>query len=621
MKRRLVLASSLLSVASAGFARAEDSPGAAADLTEPAPDLGPAPTNAKFEYSPYETETIAMVLKKRGMELEPSPEGKTIEAVVSERLDVFERRDFLPNFLRFVNALHATSKSYVIEREVLTTRGEAYRQVAIDESARNLRALPQLSLVLVVAVKGTKKGSVRVLVITKDVWSLRWQWDIAATDGGLERLIFQPAETNLAGIHHEAGLNFFYQPLSTALGTYYLVPRILSSRVAVGGSVNGIVNNPSGDLEGSFGSLSIGQPLWSTKTEWAWSVSGQWRNEVTRRYSHAALATFDSKLTSGDDKIPDEYRSDLAQARAAGTHSWGWKRKNDLIASFEASHSRYQTDDLSRFDPVAAKDYVTRRVPVSDDRVYPALEWRSYTTDYLSVLDLATLGLQEDYQLGHYFDIKAYPVSKDWGSSQNFLGVFAEAGYTLPLKDGLVSVDVKTTTEAQYNKVFEGIVQGSAFIATPRTPIGRLVWSGYFIDRYANYLNQTSVVGGNNRLRGYPTSYFFGKDAIASNLEYRSRPIEILKVQLGGVLFYDVGDAFSGWENLRPSHAVGVGFRALLPQFDRIVFRADLGVPISATPLPAGVMPVSFFVTFQQALLPQAFGSPSQTIGTLTGGR
>ena len=594
---------------------------------------GAQPESKAFEYSPYERETIRMVTEKLGAAVDPSPEGKTIESFDTERLDVFEKRDFLPNFLLFVNALHATTRPRIILREMLQHVGDRYSQLAIDETARNLRGLVPLSLVIVVPLRGSAPDRVRVLVITKDVWSLRLQWDIQLTNGGLQRLVLQPAETNLAGLHQTVGVNFLYQPLSTALGSYYYVPRLFGTRIALTASANAIFNNVTGSPEGSFGAIAAAQPLWSTRTEWAWGANAQWRNEVTRVYSNAQLATFGTEARSpifGGDatgvrtvarseqrNIPYEYQSHIAQAAVSVARSFGWAYKNDFTLSAEATHRQFRTDDLSGYDPAEAAQFVQTRVPVSDDRAYPALEWRSYTTNFLRVLDLETLGLQEDVRLGHWVDVKLYPVLKALGSSRDFFGLYAEAGYTVPMRDGVARLDVATTTETTFANVIQGVVDANAYVASPRTPIGRFVFSGRLLNRYANYLDIVSYLGADTRLRGYPSSYFAGKDMVAANLEYRSRALEILKVQVGGVLFYDAGEAFDGWSNFQPVHDVGFGLRALLPTFDRVVFRADVGFPISASPLPPGVGPVTFFVTFAQAFsLPQT-GLKSSNAGAL----
>ena len=65
-----------------------------------------------------------------------------------------------------------------------------------------------------------------------------------------------------------------------------------------------------------------------------------------------------------------------------------------------------------------------------------------------------------------------------------------------------------------------------------------------------------------------------------SNFEFRSRPIEILSVEIGAALFYDVGDAFSDWDDLTLHHGVGGGLRFVFPQVQREVFRVDVGFPV-----------------------------------------
>ncbi|CAN5503190.1 hypothetical protein BH09MYX1_BH09MYX1_32540 [soil metagenome] len=569
------------------------------------------PATQTFGYSKYERDSIADAEKQLGVTLDLAPEGKAIEDIQAVRLEVFEKRDPLP---RFLNVFHTTTKDRVITREVLQKAGEPYRQTLIDETARNLRGLSQLSLVLVIPVQGSAPDRVRVLVITKDVWSLRLQWDFVVTNNGIERLVLQPAETNLFGIHHTAGLNYQYLPFATSFGWYYIIPRIWTSRIGGSATVNLIVNNRSGDPEGSYGSVSLGQPQWSTQTNWAWNVTGQWRNEVTRRYSRARLGVFDSESTPYQDGIPFAYRSDLALVDASVTRSFGWAYKNDFVLSASGSVKQYETPNLTAFDPTAVQDFLQTRVPVSDNRVGPSLEWRSYTTSFTRVIELETLGLQEDWRLGHWLDVRLYPVFGALGSSRTFLGTFAEAGYTVPLGDGIARVDLSTTNEVNNDGIIQGSFDGELQLVTPRFGIGRLVYSARILDRYENYLNSTSYLGGNTRLRGYPSNYFVGKNVVSSNLEYRTRGFQLLGTQIGGVLFYDVGDAFDDFSKLQPKQAVGVGLRMVFPYFDRVVFRADLGFPISASPLPTGVGPVQFIVTFNQAFQVPSFGSPSRSI-------
>src|SRR4051812_20271212 len=134
----------------------------------------PAQKQKKSGYSRYEQESLDAALAKLNGVIDPNPEGKILEAYEIVTLKVFEPRDFIPRiFLGFVNFWHVTTRKEVIEREVLLPPGARYEKELVDETARNLRALPQLSLVLCVPIQGSAPGKVKLLVITKDVWSLR----------------------------------------------------------------------------------------------------------------------------------------------------------------------------------------------------------------------------------------------------------------------------------------------------------------------------------------------------------------------------------------------------------------------------------------------------------------
>src|SRR5262249_9739234 len=155
------------------------------------------------------------------------------------------------------------------------------------------------------------------------------------------------------------------------------------------------------------------------------------------------------------------------------------------------------------------------------------------------------------------------------GSSRNFLGTYAAAMYTVGVGDGLLRGSVESTIEAESKRLSDAWWEVELGAVTPRLGFGRFVFDGGLLSRYRNYLNRYSYLGGDGRLRGYPSNYFLGKDVLVYNVEFRSRPLEILSCQLGAAAFYDAGHAANGLENLRLRHSVGLGFRALLPQLDR----------------------------------------------------
>ena len=179
-------------------------------------------------------------------------EGKRVEGIDVVPLEVIEPRDPAP---RLLNLLHATTRPFVIEREVLLREGEPYSRVLCDETARNLRQLPQLSLVICTAIRGAHDDTVRVLVITKDVWSLRLGWDVAFIGGDSTRSSsFRPKPTS-PGRHQTVLARYIYQPLSQSFALGYRVPRLGGTRVGLSAEA-GLSWNRNGNVEGSSGSLS-----------------------------------------------------------------------------------------------------------------------------------------------------------------------------------------------------------------------------------------------------------------------------------------------------------------------------------------------------------------------------
>ena len=576
------------------------------------------PTSRSSGYSDYEKETITRALAATGEKIDPAPEGKIIEGIETMRLEVLEDRDPVPESIigiktrKIANSLHAVSKEYVIRREMLLHEGDRYEQIWIDEAARNMRGRMgvQVSIIIIAPTVGSTPDKVKLLVITKDIWSLRLSFDASITPGGLENLLIVPQETNLFGWQHTASTTFQLQPESYTLGISYRIPRFGTSWVAASAGASITMNRRDGTPEGSGLSISVGQGLYTTRTEWAWSATAGENTGVARRYVNASVGLFDSSVTPNvRDNIPTQYTSSVTSASAGVTRSFGWGIKNNFSLTMNASTARYRAFGDEQFDQRAVDDYISQFVPRGEDRVYPALSWATFQNDYLRTIDVNTLALQEDYRLGHNLSASVYPVSKALGSTRNLIGFSASAGYAVRMGDGLVGASVSTVAEDSGGDITDGSVSGSFGAVSPRTGIGRFVMNSSFINRYQNYLRGRTITGGSDRLRGYPSNFFFGKDAIFYNLEFRSTSVEILKCALGGVAFFDAGDAAQGFDMVHAKQSVGVGIRALFPQVNRLVFRADLAFPLQRGPFPeqniaTKVDPVGFYFTFDQAFSP-----------------
>lgn len=572
---------------------------AAATITAHEAAADAPPSLKKGRYSGYEQQSLEAALKSLGAAVDPSPEGKVIEGAEIVTLDVFEPRDFIPKiFLGFVNWFHVTSRRYVIEREVLLPPGARYEQSLVDETARNLRALQQLSLVLVVPIRGSAPGRVKLLLITKDVWSLRLNSDYLIAGGKLLKLTLQPNEENFLGTHQSVLATFRLDPGRFTFGGNYEIPRLAGSRIRTYLDANVYVNRRTGVAEGSYVTFFYGQPLYSTKAPWAWEAKVSSLHEITRRFIGDKLATLDR----ASDGIPYAYKTDVIAGHYQVTRSLGDVDKFDFTFGVSATRSLYRTFDLSAYTAQDQARFIRTVVPVSDTQIGPYAQLHAYSTRFMTILDFETLGLQEDFRLGHDLYLKVYPVTTALRSSRNFLGVYASGAYTVPLGDGLARAFVESSTEIAGDELPDAFIEIGTRIASPRTPVGRLHFDARMLYRYRNYLNDQNSLGGDTRPRGYPAQAFRGKDLIAATLEFRSRAAQILGCQLAGAAFFDTADAFNGFGDLYLKKSVGAGVRILFPQLDRIVMRADWGFPLTRGPgLPTSSWPGDFVITFRQS--------------------
>jgi hypothetical protein len=573
----------------------------------------PPPAERLQVYSPYEEETITEVLRAKGLHRDANPEGKRIERVDVVALDPFEQRDIPP---RWLNVFHVTTRESVIRREVLLREGGVYEQVLADDTIRNLRrppGIPQISAVLLIAAQGSSADRVIVVLITKDVWSLRLNWNVVGDPGGIDQLYLQPSEGNFLGTHQIVGTTFILEPSAYTVGLNYLVPDLGGSRVAVVANAHVMINRADGSAEGTYGELIAGQPLFSGPTEWAWSGSVQWFNIVFRRYVNARLGLYVDPACQAAStpacRMPFQFRERILEARYALTRSFGWDVKHDFTFAADAVRGAYPVNPPPTTSPQTVADFIAQDVPVADTRIGPSLQYHSYRTRFVRVVDFDTLALQEDYRLGHDVVVSVTPTLRAFGSTREVVDLYGAVQYTWALRDGLFRVSFQSDTQPQLDasRVSDASLEPTMHLATPTIAgLGRIVVDGTFLYRWRNYLNQTAFLGGDDRLRGFPTNFFVGANILGYNIEARSRPVEILSCELAGVAFYDVGDAYTNASAFVPYQAAGFGLRALFPWLDRTVFRADIGFPlhrpidpVSGTPVP----PMQFLVSFAQAFV------------------
>jgi hypothetical protein len=565
--------------------------------------------------SAFEATTIKEAAARLGVSgaIATSPEGKLVERVDIVVLDVFNEHDPVPDV---VNVVHTKTRDFVIEQELLFAAGEPYSARRADESARNLRKIRQLSLVLVVPLDGSAPDRVRVLVITRDVWSLRLNWDFqGSVENGrvtINRLVIQPTEENFLGTHTIVGANFTLDPGSYSLGATVGRRRLFGTDIEFGLSGGIVYGRATGNAEGAYGTFTYGAPIRTTSDRWGWGTGVAFLDDVARRYDAGQVERFDATVTPENDALPIAYHRERFIGGVEVVRSFGHTEKFDVSVGAEADRTLARYHHRTGADPRAEQELIDEWLPVNDTRISPFVQLRTHGERYHHTIELETLALQEDYRLGPEILLRAYPASSKVGSSRDMFGLRSGVSYTASLGDGLVRGVVENTVEYEFNGDHNAVFGASLHAATPRLGFGRFVADGIVFDRYENYLNRYYGLGGDTRLRGYPASGFQGSlrgtTVVAVNPEFRTPSIDILSMHVGAAAFYDLGAAANGFAALSYLQSVGLGLRILFPYFDRTVFRIDWGFPLTPG---YQTFPGAVFVAFGQAFSLPALETPT----------
>jgi hypothetical protein len=576
---------------------------------------------ANRRFSPLEQERIRRALERQHGKLDLHPGNKRIESIEIVALEVFEPEDPVP---QFVNWFHPTTQQRVIERELLLRVGSSYDQSLSDETERNLRGLGLFSVVLALPMQGSSESSVRYLVITKDLWSLRVGWDGRINEGVVDYLALSPTEFNLLGTGRRLFGSAVFSRRTYTLGAGFIEPRLADAHLYLSARFDATFDCGSGKLQGTQGSFDYEHPLYSSRSRWSYGTSVAWRNGQSpfdvNNNAVGAICSVEAPdyspwviPSSGKTGLyPNLFIYDSQSFSQNFTRSYGIRYKTDLSFGLEATRFAARAVDLSgiragRSDvPGELTPYEISQVegrynyllPRSSTRISPYLQITSYTTRYHVDLNADTLALQESYRLGQIANLKIYPALKDLGSSRNLLGISASLSYAMAVDTGYLKATAGQVIElSQLNETDARLTLGLHF-NSPRLLPGRFVYDARVVDTYRNYSNGYQVLGGTGRLRGYVAVAASGWNAVVSNLEFRSRPLQLWSAQLAGVVFHDMGDAFNRIGDLHLLHGVGFGLRFLLPELDRDVFRVDVGFPVPANS-PGGH--ISVMATFGQA--------------------
>jgi hypothetical protein len=540
------------------------------------------------ELSDYEHGHVHRQLHQRGWKIDHNAQGKSVAFVQLHRYPVFVEFESLP---LLPNQLHVLSKTDFIRREMLVRKDEPFSQSALNESVRNLRRIGVFSLVAAVPVLTDDAKTVGVLVVTRDLWSLRLESAFQLTGTVLDRLQTQLTERNLFGRGIQALLRYNMQPLFVSTGALFSNRRVFNKPYTLTLSSDAFFERDSGQYEGYSMSIYAGRPLYSMSDRVSYAISASRGAGVVRQEQMGKRVYWD------DDETPEQ--ETVARSWSYESYNFGissdiqFRRSIVFRVGGGLSISNYEAKGLSSNEFIELSDESRSRfreavIPESLLLAYPHVRFSFYRDRFSAFKNLSGFALSEELQLGISGGGYAQFPTQKMGSTQDLVLAGARSVYRERfLSDALVEFSASGVSRYRFES---DTWTDTTFLLRFRTAssslgLGRFVmrtdWVGQRVQSIADPLS----LGGDNGIRGYSSQHFlsFGGHRVRGNAEFRTKPIRLGPFYSGAVVFYDAGALYGGSQGSGYVHAVGIGTRGVLPQASSYTYRLDFGVPLDGT--------------------------------------
>ncbi|MBK8482356.1 MAG: BamA/TamA family outer membrane protein [Proteobacteria bacterium] len=457
---------------------------------------------------PYEDALVARALRRTGLTPDPAPAGKRIGRVVLLRYGIVDHDDPWP---RWLNLVHVTTRERVIRQELLLHAGERYDAALVAESERNLRALPILAVARLVPCQGAQARAVDLLVVVKDLWSLRLNMVFGQTGSLLSTLDFMPTEENLLGRYKRLSLHVTLSQLELALplpfplvlfstgrvlrdrlvlGEAYFDRRLLGSRlrllqqvdlriegrVPCGGSVGQdpaadprlwCPSRATGTLSGVLVRLRLDQPLYSLAAPWGFHVDA-WVDDQTVRAYRQHGPTVDARLPPGERpglsletvswsghpdgrrrNVPYVYEQRRLVASTGVVRSFGRGLRQDLGWGLLAYRLAYSPPDGFPFDERTRRWFGAATLPRSESAAAFYLRYGTRPTRFVRQRNVRGFALTEDFALGPALGLELRAAQNLVDAAQAFGEGFADLRWRWQLSDQLLTLTLGATARLQ----------------------------------------------------------------------------------------------------------------------------------------------------------------------------
>jgi len=474
------------------------------------------------------------------------------------------------NFWLFsvANYLHIPTKPSVIQRQLLFHPGDWTDLAQLEESERELRALPFIKAASIVQ-SPAPNGQTDLLVKTQDSWTTQPQLNFSS-EGNQSTFSAGFEEINLLGYGKD--VSYFYKKddvngVSHQLG--YNDPQLFNSRLNLASSFQ---DSSTGNSE----NVNLALPFYSLTTRTAAGIAVDHTLDLQRVYQDGQqISQYDQTLFSANPFI--------------GL----WVNNDPLNVLRVQLNYRYTEDE---FHSLGLVNTPPGTLPPNQALSGPIFSSSFVQSDFIKETFADKAGRIEDFDLGHQSNIGFGYVSRDLGATEDSLPFSANDSFGFG-KGGPGFGLVSYGTTSRY-RLYEADQTGGQLFNT--LYFANFNYYRHLMDEFpmtgvihleSAYLQNPATdnvltLGGNSGLRGYANNSYTGNKSLLFNIEDRFYyPHEFLHLAyMGGAVFMDAGEVQPqglGF-NRQDVHAdIGLGMRFGLSRSSAgTVFRVDLAYAV-----------------------------------------
>lgn len=547
-------------------------------------------------WSSTERAAVNEGLKRYGLDLMGTPEGKHIRQVYIHTQEPFTAED---GALEMLNAAHVLTKDIEVRLNMAIQPGDLFDEILVIQSVRLLKDQRFRTLVAIATVwpSGAEQGDeVDLLVVSRDVWNLKAEFDFAMAGSVLNNFYFYPMDSNFLGYNKTVGFIVDLRQSGLRLSPRYQDPHLANTWNTFD-IQPGIIFSPDGkSYQGVFGNLQIDYPLYAPFVEWGYAVAANFTNDNVYQFKADQVRTLSLQGENGTVELKRQYRIFALEGYGQVTRSFGDLFKNNITWGYGLNLKRASFLQDVEVSAAIKKQFESQVMPQSEVQSFLLFNYEYFWNTFATFYDYNMYALAEIYRTGPNFSVTTnFGLAPILFSSHTFLRVNSKLSYTTEFgNDGFFQLSAEGMLRVQNAAVVDDLVSANIQLASPKI-LGsfRLVMDAVFQARFQDYDNVQFTLGGNNGLRGVPSNYYQGTKMLRANAELRSGSIPIWITRTGGVIFYDVGSAFDDFSKMDLTQDVGFGLRILVIPFSSSLVRLDFAFPTSG-PL-AG--PQNFIVT------------------------